>query len=54
MEFLLIVALVAFGTRKYKGERGVKPVMLNPDHYHDRNAFMVMYHLVMKEGKIKE
>ena len=54
MEFLLIVALVAIGTRKYKGENGVKPIMLNPDHYRDMNAFMVMYRLVMKESRIKE
>jgi hypothetical protein len=54
MEFLLVIALVAFGTRRYRGEKGVKPTMLNPGHYRDRNAFMVMYDLVMKEGRIKE
>ena len=54
MEFVLIITLVAFGTRKYRTEKGVKPTMLNPCHYHDNNAFMVMYDLVMKEGWIKE
>ena len=53
MEFLFIIALVAVGTRKYKSQIGVRPVKLNPNHYRKEDAFMVMYNLVMKEGRIK-
>ena len=54
MEFMLIIALVVFGTRKYRSENRVRIAMLNPNYYHDENAFMVMYNLVMEEGRIKE
>jgi len=53
MEFLFILTLVGICTRKYKGNRGVRPVKLNPTLYREANVFMVMYNLVMKEGRIK-
>lgn len=53
MEFLFIFALVGICTSKFKGKSGVRPIKLNPNHYHEENVFMVMYNLVMKEGRIK-
>ena len=52
MEFLFVVALVIFATRRYKGG-GVKSVRLNPDQHHEENVFRVLYDAVMKEGRIK-
>jgi len=52
MEFLFILILVGICTRKYKGINGVRPVRLNPNLYRESNVFMVMFNLVMKEGRI--